>query len=43
MTKQMQKRNARIKKMYKTGKYSVRELATKIGLSKSRVGEIILG
>ena len=40
--KQMVKRNQRIKKLYKSGKYSVRGLARKVGLSKSRVGEIIL-
>jgi hypothetical protein len=41
-SKQMVKRNERICKLYKTGKYSVRKLATKVGLSKTRVGEIIL-
>ena len=40
--KAMAKRNARIKKLYKTGKYSVRCLAERVGLSKTRVGEIIL-
>lgn len=40
--KQMAKRNERIKKLYTTGKYSVRSLSSKVGLSKTRVGEIIL-
>lgn len=40
--KEMKQRNLRIKKLYKTGKYSVRSLARKVGLSKTRVGEIIL-
>ena len=50
MTKlQMEKRDAKIRKMYsitsKKGirKYSVRSLAEKIGLSKTRIGEIIQG
>ena len=40
--KQMTKRNQRIKKLYSSGKYSIRGLAKKVGLSKTRVGEIIL-
>ena len=35
-------RNEKIQKMYSTGKYSVRSLAEKVGLSKTRVGEIII-
>ena len=39
---QMQKRNDKIRKMYySSDKYSVRSLAEKVGLSKSRIGEII--
>ncbi|MDD5651353.1 MAG: hypothetical protein PHF86_13220 [Candidatus Nanoarchaeia archaeon] len=37
----MAKRDTRIRKMYSTGKFSVRSLANKIGLSKTRVHEII--
>lgn len=43
MTRAMIQRNAKIRKLYKTGKFSVRSLARKVGLSKTRVGEIILG
>lgn len=39
--KQMAKRNEKIQKLYASGKYSVRTLAPKVGLSKSRVHEII--
>lgn len=38
---QMFKRDERIRRMYGTGKFSVRALASKIGLSKSRIGEIV--
>ena len=41
--KQMNARNAKIKKLYSTGKYSQRKLAAKVGMSKSRIGEIVLG
>jgi len=43
------KRDLRIRKMYmtryKTGelKYTIRSLAEKVGLSKTRVGEIVMG
>ena len=40
---QMVKRNAKIRKLYATGKYSQRKLAAKVGMSKSRIGEIVLG
>jgi len=36
------RRNDRIRKLYATGKYSVRGLATKFGLGKSTVGVIVL-
>jgi len=39
--KQMAKRNERIAKLASTGKYSIRQLAEKVGLSKTRVHEII--
>jgi hypothetical protein len=39
--KKLQTRNEKIVSMYSTGKYSVRALATKIGLSKSRTHTII--
>ena len=49
-TEQLQKRNDRIRKMYYstvnkdgTRKYSQRKLAAKVGLSKTRIGEIVLG
>lgn len=38
---QREVRNERIRKMYRTGKYTVRGLASKIGLSKTRIHEII--
>ena len=38
---QMCKRNDKIRNMYETGKYSHRSLAKKVGLSKSRIGEIL--
>jgi transcriptional regulator with XRE-family HTH domain len=38
---QRQKRDERIRKLYGSGKYSQRSLAVKVGLSKSRVGEIL--
>ena len=41
-TPAMKNRDSKIKKMYKTGRYSIRALAKKIGLSKTRVCEIIL-
>lgn len=34
-------RNEKIQSLYSTGKYSIRALAEKVGLSKSRVGEIV--
>ena len=34
-------RNEKIQSLYSTGKYSIRALAAKIGMSKSRVGEIV--
>jgi len=34
-------RNEKIRDMYETGKYSHRTLAKKVGLSKSRIGEIL--
>lgn len=39
--KQMAKRNERIQKLYDSGKYTTRSLAAKVGLSKSRVAEIV--
>ena len=41
--RQMEKRNERIIRLYESGKYTVRSLAQKVGLSKTRVGEILLG
>ena len=35
------KRNEKIQSLYSTGKYSIRALALKVGMSKSRVGEIV--
>jgi len=34
-------RNEKIQSLYSTGKYSIRALAAKVGMSKSRVGEIV--
>ena len=34
-------RNEKIQSLYSTGKYSIRALALKVGMSKSRVGEIV--
>jgi biotin operon repressor len=39
--KQMAKRNEKIVKLASTGKYSIRQIAEKIGLSKTRIAEII--
>jgi DNA-binding Lrp family transcriptional regulator len=39
--KQMAKRNEKIAKLASTGKYSIRQLAERVGLSKTRVHEII--
>ena len=39
--KQMAKRNAKIQKLYATGKYTHRSLAKIVGLSKTRVGVIV--
>ena len=39
--KQMDKRNARIQKMYSTGKFTHRSLAKVIGLSKTSIGRIL--
>lgn len=35
-------RNEKIQNLYSTGKYSIRALAAKVGLSKTRVGEIVI-
>lgn len=39
--KQKEKRDARIVKLYNSGKYSFRSLSEKVGLSKSRCHEIV--
>ena len=35
------KRDTKIRKMYSTGKFSTRGLGEKVGLSKSRIAEIV--
>ena len=39
--KQMNARNQKIVKLYKTGKFSYRELSRKVNLSKTRLQEIV--
>jgi hypothetical protein len=39
--RQMEVRDEKIVRMYRSGKYSIRSLAEKVGLGKSRVHEIV--
>jgi DNA-binding XRE family transcriptional regulator len=41
-TAQRIKRDLRIHKLYASGKYTHRSLAAKVGISKTRVGEILI-
>lgn len=41
--KQLEKRNERIERMYATGKYTQRQIADIVGISRTRVGEIVGG